>query len=208
MRSSAGSSAVRDATRGTVALVVAPRHHHYFDFADYLRVEDDSDIKHEFADGQVWAMSGGSPEHARIIANVAMLLNMALGSRRCAVFSSELRIRVRSANRATYPDASVICDRVELDPEDPRGHTALNPTLLVEVLSPSTAAYDQGEKLDYCKQIPSLQEVMLVHHDARLVVVWRRTGGSWISFELTEVVELRSIDCKLPVADIYRDQLA
>jgi Uma2 family endonuclease len=102
----------------------------------------------------------------------------------------------------------VICDRVELEPADPKGHTALNPTVLVEVLSPSTAEYDQGEKLDYYKQIPSLQEVMLVHHDARRVVVWRRTGGSWSSFELTDVVELRSIDCKLAVAEVYRDQLA
>jgi Uma2 family endonuclease len=162
----------------------------------------------QFADGQVWAMSGGSPEHARIIANVSTLLSIALGARRCAVFSSELRIRVRSVNRATYPDVSVICDRIDLDPEDPRGHTALNPTVLIEVLSPSTAEYDQREKLDYYKQIPSLQEVMLVHHDARRVVVWRRTGSSWSSFDLTDVVELRSIDCKLAVADIYRDQLA
>ncbi len=153
-------------------------------------------------------MSGGSPEHARIIANVSTLLNNALGARRCDVFSSELRIRIRSANRATYPDASVICDRVELDPEDPRGHTALNPTVLVEVLSPSTAGYDQGEKLDYYKQIPSLQEVMLVHHDARRVVVWKRTGESWSSFEFTDIVELRSIDCKLAVAEIYRERLA
>lgn len=99
--------------------MVAPPHHH-FDFEDYLRVEDDSDIKHEFDDGQVWAMAGGSPEHARIIANVSTLLNIAMGDRRCEVFSSELRIRVLSVNRATYPDVSVICDRVELDPADSR----------------------------------------------------------------------------------------
>jgi Uma2 family endonuclease len=187
--------------------VVAPRHHH-FDFADYLRVEDDSGIKHEFADGLVWAMAGGSPEHARMIANVSTLLSNALGDRRCDVFSTELRIRVRAVNRATYPDVSVICDRVELDPEDPRGHTALNPTVLVEVLSPTTAEYDQSEKLDYYKQIPSLQEVMLVHHDARRVVVWRRTGAGWSSSAHTDVAELRSIGCKLSVADIYRDRLA
>lgn len=186
--------------------VVAPRYHH-FDFGDYLRIEDDSDIKHEFVDGQVWAMAGGTPEHARIIANISTLLNIALGDRRCDVFSSELRIRVRAVNRATYPDVSVICDRVELDPEDPKGHTALNPTVLVEVLSPSTAEYDQGEKLDYYKQIPSLQEIMLVHHDARRAVVWTRTGGSWSSCDHTEVVELGSIGCRLAVAEIYRGRL-
>ena len=189
-----------------VVLVVAPRHHH-FDFDDYLRIEDDSEIKHEFVDGRVWAMAGGTPEHARIIANISTLLNVAMGDRRCDVFSSGLRIRIRSVNRATYPDVSVICDRVELDPEDLKGHTALNPTVLVEVLSPSTAEYDQGEKLDYYKQIPSLQEVMLVHHDTRRVVVWRRTGSSWSSFESTDLVELRSVDCKLTVAEIYRERL-
>ncbi len=195
-------------SRDTVFVVVAPRHHHLFDFVDYLRVEEDSGIKHEFADGQVWAMSGGSPDHARIIANVSTLLNNALGARRCDVFSSELRIRVRAVNRATYPDVSVICGHMELDPEDPKGHTALNPTLLIEVLSPSTAEYDQGEKLAYYKQIPWLQEIMLVHHDTRRVVVWRRTGESWSSSEHTDVVELGSIDCKLPVTDIYRERLA
>jgi Uma2 family endonuclease len=195
-------------SRDTVFVVVAPRHHHHFDFADYLRVEEDSGIKHEFADGQVWAMSGGSPGHARIIANVSTLLNIALGARRSDVFSSELRIRVLAVNRATYPDVSVICDHVELDPEDPKGHTALNPTLLVEVLSPSTAEYDQGEKLAYYKQIPSLQEIMLVHHDARRVVVWRRTGESWSSSEHTDAVELRSLECKLAISDIYRERLA
>ena len=186
--------------------MVAPWHHH-FDFADYLRVEEDSDIKHEFADGLVWAMAGGTPEHARIIANVSALLHNALGPRPCDVFSSDLRIRVRAVNRATYPDASVICGRVEFDPEDPRGHTALNPTVLVEVLSPSTAEYDQGEKLDYYKQIPSLQEVMLVHHDARRVVVWRHEGAGWRSSESAESAELRSIGTRLALADIYRDRL-
>ena len=187
--------------------VVAPTHHH-FDFEQYLTLENDSNVKHEFVDGRVYAMAGGTPEHSAIAMNVGTLLNVALGTRRCRVFNSDLRIFIRASKVGTYPDVSVVCGQVELASEDRHGQSALNPTVLVEVLSPSTSAYDQGEKLDYYKQIPSLQEVMLVHHDVHRVVVWRRTGSTWSSLEFTDLVELRSIDCKLGLDEIYRDPLA
>ena len=181
-----------------------------FDFDEYVRLEAMSSVKHEFLGGHVWAMAGGSLNHARGAINIGTLLNVGLAGRRCSVQSSDFRIRVRATGLTTYPDLSVICDRVELDPEDKTGQTAINPTVLVEVLSPTTEVYDCGEKLEHYKQITSLQEVMLVHHDARRVVVWRRTGSGWSSTEYTDhaVVELRSIDCKLGINEIYRDPLA
>jgi Uma2 family endonuclease len=188
-------------------VVVAPSHHR-FTFDDYLRVEEDSVIRHEFLDGRIWAMAGGTPAHARICANVIALLNVALSARRCTVFTTDLRIRVRATGLATYPDVSVFCGQLELDPTDPKRHTALNPRLLVEVLSPSTEDYDCGEKLEHYQQIASLEEVLLVHHSERKIVVWRRTESRWTSTEHTDGAIPLAIGCELSVSAVYRDPMA
>lgn len=123
---------------------MAQGNHHRFTFDEYLRLEQDSSVKHEYLSGQVYAMSGGSPEHAGVTANIARLLGNALTSRPCRVFSPDLRVRVLATGLGTYPDVAVVCGRLELDPEDPKQHTAVNPTLLVEVLSPSTEEQSAG----------------------------------------------------------------
>ena len=110
----------------------------------------------------------------------------------------------------TYPDVTVICDRLELDPEDPKGHTAINPRVLVEVLSPSTEDYDRGEKLGHYKQIPALAEIVLVAHDCREVeVVRREADGSWSRSIARDgdIAVLTSIGCSLQVREIYQDPL-
>ena len=119
-------------------------------------------------------------------------------------------MRVVETGLGTYPDASVICDRFEADPEDPKGHTAINPTVLVEVLSPSTEAYDRGEKLDHYRRIPSLREVLHIAHDARRVELWRRGAEDWTltRFEDGEQVPLESLGCSIGVTEIYRDPLS
>lgn len=175
-----------------------------FSFDDYVELEASSPVKHEFLDGEVWAMAGGSVEHSAIAANLARVLGQALLGQRCRVFSSDLRIRVEATGLATYPDLSVICERVALDPADRKGHTATNPTLLVE-------AYDRGEKLVHYKQIASLREVVLVAHDEPRIDLWRRTERSWtqLSFRPGEVAELASLHgVALPVDDVYFDPLA
>lgn len=181
-----------------------------FTFPEYVELEETSSIRHEYLDGVVYAMAGGSPDHAAVAANVIRLLGNALEGRRCRVYIADLRVRVVETGLGTYPDASVICDRFEADPEDPRGHTAINPTVLVEVLSPSTEDYDRGEKLDHYRRIPSVREVLLVAHDARRVELWRRGPGGWThaSFEHDEDVTLESLGCVISVADVYRDPLA
>ena len=185
--------------------------HHRFSFEEYLRIEADSGIKHEFFAGGVYAMSGGSPDHAGITANMVGLLRNALEQRPCRVFSRDLRVRVEATGLGTYAEVTVICGRLELDPADPKRHTALNPKVLVEVLSPSTEDHDRGDKLGNYKQIESLEEVVLVAHDRREVeVVRREDDGSWSRHIARdgESVRLASIDCELPVAEIYRDPLA
>lgn len=182
-----------------------------YDFDDYLELEASSEVKHELLDGNAWAMAGGSPRHAAMAMRVGRLLGQALDRQPCEVFSSDMRIRVKETGLATYPDVSVICDRVELDPEDRRGHTAINPSLLVEVLSPSTEAYDRGEKLAHYKHIPALREVMLVAHDEHRIDLWRRTATGWtqLTFHAGQAVELESLHgIRLPVDDVYFDPLA
>ena len=184
--------------------------HHRFTFDEYVRLEADSGIKHEFVAGQVVAMSGESPEHAGITANVARLLGNALEGRPCRVFSPDLRVRVRATGLGTYPDVTVIWGGVELDPDDPRRQTALNPIVLVEVLSPSTEDYDRGDKLGQYKQIESLREVMLVAHDRREIeVVRREADGSWSRHVTADdaVERLESLDCELPIERVYRNPL-
>jgi Uma2 family endonuclease len=185
--------------------------HHRFGYDAYLALEQDSGTKHEYLDGQVWAMAGGTPEHARVAGNVLTLLNVQLSGRKCAVFTSDLRLRVAATGLATYPDVSVVCGRLELDPEDRKGHTAVNPTVVVEVLSPSTETYDRGPKLLHYRQVPTLQEIVLLAYDRLEIEVLRREGdGSWSSHisRERETAQLLSIACTLPVAEVYRDPLA
>lgn len=180
-----------------------------FDFTDYVLLEETSTVKHEYLDGAVWAMAGGSPEHARIAANIATLLRTQLSGRRCAVFSSDLRVRVIATGLATYPDVTVVCGRLELDPEDVKQHTIINPSVVVEILSPSTEDYDRGEKLLNYQQIDSLREVVLVSHDARRIDIWRRAEKGWYLVANPEdVAVLESIDCRLPLSDVYFDALS
>ena len=193
------------------AAFVAQPPPHRFTFAEYVQLEEGSDIKHEFFDDRVWAMAGGTPDHAAMAGNVITLLNVQLAGQRCRVFTSDLRIRVVATGLGTYPDASVVCGQLELDPEDPKHHTVVNPRVLVEVLSPSTEEYDRGGKLAQYQRIDSVAEVVLVAHDRReIVVVRREPDGAWTEHVARdgETARLESISCDLPVADVYRDPLA
>lgn len=185
--------------------------HHRFSFGQYLMLEEDSGIKHEFLEGQVWAMSGGTPEHAAVAGNVLTLLNVQLAGKKCRVFTSDLRIRVVATGLGTYPDVSVVCGRLALDPEDAKRHTVVNPRILVEVLSPSTEVYDRGEKLRQYQQVPSVDEIVLVAHDRpEIEVVRREADGTWSRHvaRAGESARLLSIDCDLPVSEVFRDPLA
>lgn len=143
-------------------------------YAEYLAEEAASDVKHEFCDGAVVAMAGGTPEHALLKTNLTVLVGAALRGRPCRPFDSDLRVRVQATSLATYPDLTVVCGPLQRDTED--RDAAINPTLLAEVLSPSTAGYDRGEKLDHYARIPTLREVVLVDSTRVHVDVYRRLG--------------------------------
>jgi Uma2 family endonuclease len=181
-----------------------------FAFQDYLVLEEASTVKHEFLDGHVWAMAGGIPEYGALAASVIALIANQLRGRPCRVFTSDVRIRVRATGLATYPDVSVICGRQETDPDDLKGNTLINPTVLVEVLSSSTEDYDRGEKLAHYKQIPSVQEIVLVAHEEQRIELWRRESDHWMLAvarrDATAVLE--SLGCELPLSEVYRNPLA
>ncbi|MDI1479993.1 Uma2 family endonuclease [Polyangium sp. y55x31] len=177
-------------------------------FAEYIAFEEKAETKHEYRNGEIVAMAGGTLEHASIAGNLAFLLGNQLQDRRCVVFSSDARVRVLATGLATYPDLSVVCGKLERDPQ--HKNTMANPVVLVEVLSPSTEHYDRGEKFDNYKQIPSLREYVLVASEERKIeVVRREVDGSWSRHETVErgLAELTSIGCKLDLDEVYRNPL-
>ncbi|MBI4516380.1 MAG: Uma2 family endonuclease [Deltaproteobacteria bacterium] len=146
----------------------------YYTYSDYRCFEESTDAKHEYVHGQILAMAGGTPEHAALATAIIGLLERRLAGGPCYPFSSDLRVRVRATGLATYPDVTVICGDLERDAEDP--NAAVNPTVLVEVLSPSTEEYDRGEKAAHYRTIPSLREYLLVSHRERRIERWWRHG--------------------------------
>jgi Uma2 family endonuclease len=171
----------------------------------YLQAERAAETRSEYYQGHVYAMSGGSYQHGQIIMNFGGELRAALKKRACSVCASDLRVRVSPDGLYTYPDVVVICG----DPRfaDDQRDTLLNPTLIVEVLSPSTEAYDRGFKSAQYRTIESLEEYVLVSQVEPRVEVFRRQPGShWLLSEavgLGAVAQLDSLDCSVKLDEIY-----
>ena len=173
--------------------------------AEYLAFERASETRHEFFRGEVFAMNGGAPEHSVIGLNIGGELRGRLKHRPCQIYNGDTRIRVDISGLYTYPDVSALCGKPKFD--DERGDTLLNPSLLVEVLSPSTEAYDRGKKFEHYRRIPSLTEYLLVSQDQCLVERYSRMDdGDWrltVFNRSEDVVVLESLDCELPLTEIY-----
>ncbi|MGA9525591.1 MAG: Uma2 family endonuclease [Myxococcaceae bacterium] len=179
-----------------------PRHRHTWH--DYLVLEQSSNTRHEFFQGDIFAMGGGTPAHSALAAAVTIALGSQLKGKPGRVYPSDLRIRALTTGLGTYPDVSVVCGAEEYDPDDE--NTIVNPTVLVEVLSDSTEAYDRGEKFENYRQIPSLREYVLVSHREPLVEVFRwREFDSWTRTEARThaTARLESIGCELNVDELY-----
>jgi Uma2 family endonuclease len=190
----------------TVTVTAALRLH--YTHQEYVAFERSSDVKHEFVRGVILAMAGGKPEHGARAVRVTTALAVQLAGRPCNVFDSDVRVRIRAADVSAYPDASVVCGRLETDPDDP--DAIVNPTVVIELLSPSTEEYDRGEKLDAYKLLSSVQEVVFVAHDEQRIDVVRRDGANWIidSYRPGQAAKLASIGCAVDVDDVYRDPLS
>jgi len=182
--------------------MVAPARHYTLD--DYLSVEEMSAVRHEYLRGEIFAMAGRTPEHAALSAAIVVLLGSRLAGRGCRPYSADLRIRVLATGLATYADASVICGAPIRDPASPTHVT--NPSVIAEVLSPSTEAYDRGEKWEGYQQIASLREYVLIAQDRRAIDVHSRTSdGAWqhTTYGPGQRVELASIGVAFSVDELY-----
>lgn len=176
----------------------------HLDPAIYLDLERRSEVRSEWLDGEVVAMTGGSREHNLIVGNLVGELRAQLKRRPCEVYPSDLRVRV-PAGLYTYPDVVVACGEPRF--EDEHRDTLLNPTLLVEVLSRSTEAYDRGEKFERYRTLDSLAEYLLVSQTRPHVEQFlRQPDGRWLLAEATGLeatIDLPSIGCRLALAEVY-----
>ena len=181
---------------------------------EYLDLEGrSSDRKCEYRDGlivdmrEAMAMAGGSESHCLINANVIAALSNRLKGGPCRVYSNDLRIRIPRKTLYTFPDAVVICGKTESEQHKTAGITVTNPTVIVEILSPSTELYDRGDKFSRYREIPSLREYVLVSQSApRIETYYRHDDGGWRfgPFEgLGEVAKLISLGIDLPLAEVF-----
>lgn len=178
-----------------------------YSFSEYVRFEKNAHDKHEFVSGLILAMAGGTLEHGALCSAVIIALGTQLRGRRCRVYDSNARVRIPEIGNAYYPDASVVCGHLETDPDDDL--SMVNPTVLVEVLSPSTEEYDRTDKLDDYRTIPSLRHIVHVAHDQRRVDVWSKGDAGW-AVEICKAgdrAHLAAIDATIDVDELYRDPL-
>ena len=172
---------------------------------EYLAFERKATTKHEYINGQIVAMSGASFAHNFITMNVANQLYNQLTGGECRVAASDMRVKAQQTGSYFYPDVVVVCG--EPRAEDDRLDILLNPTVVVEVLSRSTEAYDRGEKFEHYQQIASLQDYILISQDEVRVEHYCRQESGWIQTEfreLEDILSLFSIGCELSLQDIYR----
>jgi Uma2 family endonuclease len=177
----------------------------YISLEEYFRLEETSEIKHEYYQGAVFAMTGASMAHNQIVAAVGGSLDHQLSNKSCQHFLSDFRLEIEAVGLYTYPDVSVVCGDVEL--ANGRLDTFLNPIVLIEVLSESTEAYDRIEKAEFYRTIPSLREYLFIAQDRTHVERYQRQAYGWLFTEyssLDEEVALDSIGGILSLAAIYK----
>lgn len=172
---------------------------------EYLAAERKAENKSELIDGAVVAMTGASRRHNLIAVNLTREISLQLKGRPCEEYASGMRVRVPSASLYTYPDVAVVCGEPQF--EDDHADTLLNPTLIVEVLSESTEAFDRGKKFDTYRTIESLAEYLLVSQGTyRIEQHTKQADGRWLLSEyhsLHDAVVLTSIQCKLALREVY-----
>jgi Uma2 family endonuclease len=174
--------------------------------AEYLAFErTQTDAKHEYLNGQITAMGGASMTHSVIVSNVAASLHGQLRGRGCRVMSSDMRVHIPATGLYTYPDITVLCGEPMM--QDDQFDTLLNPSMIIEVLSPSTEAYDRGDKFEHYRSIESLQTYILISQSKpHLEVYERQENGCWMFSEargLDSRIDLASIACGLDLSDVY-----
>ena len=185
-------------------MMVAREHFPQFTPLEYLEWEAQQELRHEFLDGKIYAMTSESANHDGITANFCSIVQNHLQSSVCRVFSSDVKVQTLEANSFCYPDISVTCDVQDRSANNFITH----PCLIIEVLSPSTEAYDRGDKFALYRRSSSLQEYVVVSTNVmRLDVHQRNEGDRWklISYEAGDLVELKSVNLSFSIDLVYED---
>lgn len=174
---------------------------------EYLKMEERSETRHEFVNGEIYDMSGGTATHNKIAVNVSFALESVIRKNKlpCRSFVNDLRLRILKANMFTYPDVMLICGKIEF--EAGRQDVVLNPVVIFEVLSESTSNYDRSRKFAAYRQIPSLQEYVMMDQARVYVEIFRRDKTKFWIFEaleeLQDTLKLKSVGIEISVAAIY-----
>lgn len=173
---------------------------------EYLAFDEQSEMRNEYINGQIYSMTGGSEPHLRIISNAHATLHTLLRGSSCTVYPVEMRVQLSAAKSYFYPDITIVCGEGKFQ-EDEAIATLLNPTVLIEVLSPSTELRDRTTKLSYYQRFSTLQDYVLIAQVMPKAECYSRAeGGAWM-FRLVEGLEasltIPGIDCTLQLADVY-----
>ncbi|MBF0476064.1 MAG: Uma2 family endonuclease [Deltaproteobacteria bacterium] len=171
---------------------------------EYLALERAAEHRSEYINGQIFALAGGNRQHNQITVNIAGELNSQFRGRTCTVYVSDMRVKVSPTGLYTYPDVVAVCGEPLV--EDDHLDTLLNPTVIMEVLSDSTEAYDRGGKFAHYRRLPSLKEYVIIAQDQARVEHFVRQDAQWVMTEiddLTGTLSLDSIGCRLPLLEIY-----
>jgi Uma2 family endonuclease len=178
---------------------------YYLSPEEYLAIERRAEYKSEYVDGVMYAMSGASERHNLIVVDLILSLGAQLRDSPCRVYPSDLKVRVPSVKKFFYPEVSIICGETKF--ADDQKDVALNPVVVIEVLSESTAAFDRGKKFQSYQQIESLKEYLLMSQDECVVEHFLRQEDSrWLYTKasgLDEVITLPSVNCRLALSDVY-----
>ncbi len=168
---------------------------------DYLESEKVSEVRHEYVDGEIYAMAGVSKNHNRINRKLLNAIQDKLDGSNCETFFTDVKVQVKKLNRFYYPDLIVVCG------EDTESEYIITqPTIIVEILSPGTAGTDRREKMFAYQEIDSLQEYLMIDQETEFAELYRRRDDglwSWITFESDEDLELESIRFTMPMAELY-----
>ncbi|MCA9792661.1 MAG: Uma2 family endonuclease [Candidatus Eremiobacteraeota bacterium] len=188
-------------------MLVLPLPQRRFTAAEYLRLESDSATRSEFHDGVIYAMTGGSLDHNRIVCNLVHQLRLGLEGSACEVFSSDVRLAVQAHQLFTYPDVMVVCGSPAL--LEGRNDTLTDAKLIIAVLSPSTETYDRDQKFRFYRALPSLEEYVTVAQSSVLVEQHQRqSGGTWLLREhhsLSQSLALQSVGVHIGLEQIYQN---
>ena len=173
---------------------------------EYYRLEDQAEGKSDYYAGEIFAMAGGTAEHSRIAVNLGREVDNRIEGGPCLTYNSDLRLKVMATGLRTYPDLTVYCQELQSDPEDPFDSTYVNPTVIFEVLSKTTEAYDRGFKSENYRQIDSLKAYVLVSQNHPHAEIYERNGDKWDFREfkgLDDVLKIPPLGIEIPLERVY-----